>query len=95
MGRVQGGDNYMPERPSAEIVVLDALNDVLLRYINGTSPVEVTLDGRISITNLTVATNGTSGGGGSGAGSSGAAPSLLSGAHWWMAAAGMAVALLL
>ena len=95
MGRVQGGDNYMPEQPAARFVVLDALADVLLRYINETSPVNATLDGRITITNQIPPTNDTSGGGVSRGGSSGAAPSLLHEALGWMAAAGMAAALLM
>lgn len=91
---MQGGDNFMPEVPAAEIVVLDALDEVLLRYINKTSPVNATLDGRIAIMNLTTPTNGSSGGAGSG-GSSGAAPTSFSGALVWAAAAGAAAALLL
>lgn len=58
-GRSQGGDNYMPEVAATEFVVLDTLDEVLLRYINKTSPVNAALDGRIAITNATKSTNNT------------------------------------
>jgi hypothetical protein len=55
----------MPEVPASEIVVLDALDEVLQSYINRSSPIKAALDGRISITNKTTPTNGTGSGSGS------------------------------
>jgi hypothetical protein len=60
----------MPEVPASEIVVLDALDEVLQSYINKSSPIKAALDGRISITNETTPTNGPGSGNGNGSGSS-------------------------
>jgi len=46
----KGGDNQMPAQDPAEIVTLDALDEVLLRYIRKKSPITAALEGRISTT---------------------------------------------
>lgn len=48
-----GGDNQFPKFSPDQFAVLDALDEVLTRYVNVTSPINVALDGRASITNQT------------------------------------------
>lgn len=55
-----GGDNFF--EPFDEVITLDTQDEVLTRYIQTQSPVDIALDGRISTVNGTAA-NGTSGGG--------------------------------
>jgi len=48
----KGGDNQLPAADPATLTTLDAMDEVLTRYINKTSPINVALDGRISTTEV-------------------------------------------
>jgi 2',3'-cyclic-nucleotide 2'-phosphodiesterase (5'-nucleotidase family) len=52
-----GGDNQFPKVPPTEYATLDTLDEVLVRYIKKSSPVNAAIDGRISTTNGTSSTS--------------------------------------
>lgn len=56
-----GGDNFFGGLTFENTVTLETQDEILVRYIESQTPVDIALDGRIAVVNGTAPTNGTTG----------------------------------
>ncbi|KAH7099026.1 Metallo-dependent phosphatase-like protein [Auriculariales sp. MPI-PUGE-AT-0066] len=55
----KGGDNQFPAQDMGKLATLDAMDEVLVRYINASSPIKADIDGRISTSDAKGSSGGT------------------------------------